>query len=83
MAKKVRASMSPDQMHDFAVGPEADKPEHVFKGASPSAIHLNRKGFKARGQSETDATKAAIQVSQKGSHPANNLKHFLHPKKSK
>ncbi len=31
MARKVRASMSHEQMHDFAVGSEKDKPEHVKK----------------------------------------------------
>ena len=29
MAKKVRASMTHDQMHDFAVGSEQGKPAHV------------------------------------------------------
>ena len=29
MAKKVRASMTHEQMHDFAVGSEKHKPEHV------------------------------------------------------
>lgn len=34
MARKVRASMSAQQMHDFAVGSEASKPQHV-KPAKP------------------------------------------------
>jgi hypothetical protein len=29
MAKKVRRSMTHDQMHDFAVGSEQGKPQHV------------------------------------------------------
>ncbi len=29
MARKVRESMTPAQMHDFAVGKESGKPEHV------------------------------------------------------
>lgn len=29
MARKVRASMTHQQMHDFAVGSEKGKPEHV------------------------------------------------------
>ncbi len=37
MAKKVRESMSHEQMHDFAVGKESNKPMHVNK--EPSAGH--------------------------------------------
>ena len=33
-AKKIRAGMTYEQMHDFAVGPMKGKPEHV-KGAHP------------------------------------------------
>ena len=29
MAKKIRASMTHEQMHDFAVGSEKGKPQHV------------------------------------------------------
>lgn len=29
MARKLRSSMTHDQLHDFAVGSEAGKPEHV------------------------------------------------------
>lgn len=31
MAKKIRATMTYAQMHDFAVGSEKGKPEHVPK----------------------------------------------------
>jgi len=31
MARKIRQSMSLQQMHDFAVGSEKNKPEHVAK----------------------------------------------------
>lgn len=31
MAKKIRQSMTHQQMHDFAVGSEKGKPEHVKK----------------------------------------------------
>jgi hypothetical protein len=34
LAQKVRASMTHDQMHDFAVGSEAGKPMHVRKTPS-------------------------------------------------
>lgn len=34
MAKKLRASMTHEQLHDFAVGSEKGKPQHV-KGAKP------------------------------------------------
>lgn len=46
MAKKVRASMTHQQMHDFAVGSEKGKPEHV-KGSHPGrnlGKHLHAKG---------------------------------------
>lgn len=81
MAKEVRSSMSHDQMHDFAVGSEADKPEHVFKASIPSSIHMNRKVFKARGQSEADSTRSAIQLGKK-SHRPSNLGEYLHKKKN-
>lgn len=37
MAKQVRQSMTHDQMHDFAVGSEKGKPEHV----KPKAVHTH------------------------------------------
>lgn len=36
MAQKVRASMTHDQMHDFAVGSEKGKPQHVKKPVAKS-----------------------------------------------
>ncbi len=39
MAKKLRKSMSHDQLHDFAVGSESDKPEHVgMKDPPPGGV---------------------------------------------
>lgn len=73
MAKKVQASMSHDQMHDFAVGSEADKPEHVGDAKAKA------KSLKQSGMNEHDATKAAL----KHPHRHKNLGKFLHPKKSK
>jgi hypothetical protein len=35
MAKKVRGSMTMGQMHDFAVGSEQGKPQHVKKAPKP------------------------------------------------
>jgi len=82
MAKKVRGSMSHDQMHDFAVGSEADKPEHVVKGQTPDVVHANTQTYKNKGQSEREATVNAIKASKKG-HPNRhkNLGKFLHKKK--
>lgn len=77
MAKKVRASMSHDQMHDFAVGSEAGKPQHVLKGESTGIMHENTKTFKGLGLSEADAVKKAIKL--KNRHK--NLKGYLHPRK--
>lgn len=34
MAQKIRQSMTHQQMHDFAVGSEANKPQHVSSGRS-------------------------------------------------
>ena len=34
MAKKIRASMTHEQMRDFAIGSEAGKPQHVKKAKS-------------------------------------------------
>lgn len=39
MAKKVREGMSHEQMHDFAVGSEKGKPEHVKHGRSATSKH--------------------------------------------
>lgn len=36
MAKKIRKSMTHQQMHDFAVGSQKGKPEHVRKKAKTS-----------------------------------------------
>ncbi len=41
MARKIRASMSHDQMHDFAVGSEAGKPQHVAGLKAAHASHPN------------------------------------------
>lgn len=41
MAKKVAASMTYSQMHDFAVGSEKGKPQHV-KPAAPKAKSGNK-----------------------------------------
>ncbi len=37
MARKVRASMTPQQMHDFSVGSEKGKPMHVKKAPDASS----------------------------------------------
>lgn len=33
MARKLRKTMTQQQLHDFAVGSERDKPQHVKSGA--------------------------------------------------
>lgn len=88
MAKKVRESMSHDQMHDFSVGSMFGKPEHVEKpllqGSSSSIMGANTNSLKQAGQSEFDATRQAIQLAG-AKHPNRhkNLGKFLHPKKDK
>lgn len=39
-ARKIRESMTHEQMHDFAVGSEAGKPEHVPHPARNLGKHL-------------------------------------------
>lgn len=39
MARKIRQSMSHRQMHDFAVGSEKGKPEHVKKAKKRRAAY--------------------------------------------
>ena len=41
MARKLRSSMTMGQLHDFAVGSEKGKPEHVRKGR-PAKSHPAR-----------------------------------------
>lgn len=41
LAKKVRASMTHRQLHDFAVGSEAHKPMHVSHPAKNLGRHLH------------------------------------------
>lgn len=83
MAKKVRKSMSHKQMHEFAVGPEEGKPQHVLKGDNPGVVHENKNTFQRQGLSEADATKKALRTQSKG-HPNRhkNLGKFLHGKKN-
>lgn len=82
MAKKVRKSMSHDQMHDFAVGSEADKPDHVVKGSSRDVVSANTSTLKHQGMTELDATKVAIRTSKGHPQRHKNLGGFLHKKKS-
>lgn len=38
MAQKIRQSMTMPQMHDFAVGSEKNKPQHVSKPMHPAMV---------------------------------------------
>jgi hypothetical protein len=93
-AKKLRASMSHQQLHDFSVGSEANKPEHVshhsppaarptplIKGEFRDAIDSNVSTLKQRGLNEADATKAAIKKSKGYSNAHTRLGKYLHPRK--
>lgn len=84
-AKKIRNSMSHDQMHDFAAGSEAGKPEHVgpvlLHGTSNSVIDSNRRALKQSGKSEVEALHGAMAHARKG-HPHKNLGKYLHPSKT-
>lgn len=82
MAKKLRKSMSHSQLHDFSVGSEKDKPEHVLKGDSKDIMSSNAQTFKHAGLSEADATRQAIQTAQRHPNRHKNLGQYLHKKKS-
>lgn len=45
MARKLRASMTHDQLHDFSVGSMARKPEHVKPPKAGSLMHAAKHGF--------------------------------------
>jgi hypothetical protein len=40
MAQKLRKTMTHDQLHDFAVGPMANKPEHIAQTPDPNTQAL-------------------------------------------
>lgn len=82
MAKKVRKSMTTPQLHDFSVGSEQDKPDHVVKGDSPDVVSANTSTFKNNGLTELEATKKAIQTAKGHPNRHKNLGGFLHKKKS-
>jgi hypothetical protein len=42
MARKLRASMTHQQLHDYASGPEKGKPEHVTKPMHPKMVQRAR-----------------------------------------
>ncbi len=50
MAKKVRASMTKGQMHDFAAGSEKGKPAHVSTGDTVSHAYNFRKHLPKKGR---------------------------------
>jgi Protein of unknwon function (DUF3008) len=54
MAKKLRKSMTHQQLHDFASGPEKGKPEHVGDSGT------RKRAFQAKGMNERAATIAAL-----------------------
>jgi len=82
MAKKLRKSMSKGKLHEFAVGSEKGKPQHVLKGDAPDVAHENAKTMQNAGHSEYDSVRAAIGMSKKHPNRHKNLGNFLHKKKS-
>ncbi len=83
-AEKIRQSMTHDQMHDFAVGREKGKPEHVKDGKAAEKSHrmklhghaLRHGHGGGRGEAYVDGAMAERggQHAQTGEH-ANALKH--------
>ena len=72
LAQKIRASMTHQQMHDFASGSMAGKPAHVKppsyaervrSTANPVRVNPPRTGL------------------SRGNHPVRNLGRFAHPKR--
>jgi len=48
MAKKIRASMTHAQMHDYAVGSEKGKPQHVKSDTESHIYGHDRRGRKSK-----------------------------------
>jgi len=73
-ARKIRGSMTHQQMHDFAVGSEKGKPEHVAKARTkkPNAMSPLATHAAAYGTMEHAAV-----------HPGKNLRGYIHPKRSR
>lgn len=46
MARKIRASMTKEQMHDFASGSEKGKPEHIRKKPEGQSLGSGSHGFR-------------------------------------
>jgi hypothetical protein len=78
MADKLRESMSHEQLHDFSVGSEADKPVHVappkpkrqntlLHGTHQGVIDQNVKTLKKAGYSHKQALHVALKHSRKKS----------------
>lgn len=87
MAEKLRKSMSHEQLHEFAVGSEANKPEHVahhsppeayptplIKGMTNDIMHSNMQSLRSNGMSEADATAHAIRASKGFTNPMEPVK---------
>lgn len=68
LAVKLRETMTHTQLHDFASGSMAKKPEHVKPASAPTP---------------KVSPKAAAPKASSGTHPHRNLGHYLHAKKSR
>jgi hypothetical protein len=82
MAKKIRRSMTHQQMHDFAAGSEHGKPQHVAKGhvvggSKNPMLQQAHERMEGR-QTERSEHRTGKEV-REGPHPHRNLGHFLHP----
>ena len=73
MAKKLRASMTHQQLHDFASGSMKGKPEHV---------RIPKAHGTMRTRPGTQSTRPGTQIMKRSlPHPHRNLGQFLHPSK--
>jgi hypothetical protein len=64
-------------LHDFSVGSEEGKPQHVLKGNSKDIIDTNAKTFRNSGLNEHDALKKSLKHASKHK----NLGKYLHSRK--
>jgi len=80
MADKLRQSMTHEQLHEFSVGSESGKPEHVapakpkrpntlLKGKHPDIVNENVKTLKKAGYSHKQALHVALKHSNKKEQP--------------
>lgn len=88
MARKIRGSMTHQQMHDFAVGSEKNKPQHVRPRTQSSQGTGRGSGMTASSQPKVRKPRSSPGLTKRDvesggamlGHPARNLGSYKHPK---